>query len=565
MRHRAGERVTLAVAVVFASLTVVVVRAAPELAFAGASWWLLALEVGCGIALAVSGVAAHRRTRTRAAGPLISLAGIVWLTREWSTPAAITPLMFTLGLLMPPLVVALVAHALLRLGDGGWTRVVIIGYAVTLVLQGFVPNLFFDPQAEGCSGCPSNLLLVHADTSMSSLLTQVGLLAAALWSVAAVLAILARRVAPWHRWLWWPAAGPAVALLGLTAASSVHAVVGSSAATVTDTAWRWEAALLWILAVGLAADRLQSTLMRRTLSRTTVRLARREHADLRTTLADLVGDPALRLVFPTSDGQLVDTAGQVTELTSKSASTTLTRDGVAVAYVCHRPGALDNPTVLSEIANVAGLSLDHERFGALATAHLASLQTSRARIVARRDTERRRLERDLHDGAQQAMVSLILAIRIAMQQASDEPRTQLLLQRCADEVATALSDLRSVAHGLYPAALNEEGLGSALQELAESTPVVLDDHGLGGSRLPTAVESTAYFVTRSAVQQFVRGSGRIDLWPGPDRLRVEVVVDAYAGNSLTDLEDRVGALAGRITVSTTHPDAAVLTLDLPCG
>ena len=173
--------------------------------------------------------------------------------------------------------------------------------------------------------------------------------------------------------------------------------------------------------------------------------------------------------------------------------TPLTRGATTVAYLDHHAPLLDPDTAV--IAQVAQLSLDNERLHAERTAQLRELRASRVRIVAAADRERRRLERDLHDGAQQRLVSLALGIRLTegMTPPRRSARQRCILADAETEVAAALTALRTIARGLFPRELADEGLEAALETFAETDPTPVDLELDLPDRAPSAVESAAFF------------------------------------------------------------------------
>src|SRR5262249_17354729 len=157
---------------------------------------------------------------------------------------------------------------------------------------------------------------------------------------------------------------------------------------------------------------------RATLARLVVELAGSPApGGLEAALARSLGDTGLRLAYPLADGSYVDTDGR--ELTVEPSATPLVRDGIEVARLSHRPGLLDAPELADTVARAARLALDHERLQAELRAQLEDLRASRARVLTAGDGERRRLERDLHDGAQQRLVGLSLELRLARASAAD--------------------------------------------------------------------------------------------------------------------------------------------------
>jgi signal transduction histidine kinase len=202
------------------------------------------------------------------------------------------------------------------------------------------------------------------------------------------------------------------------------------------------------------------------------------------------------------------------------------------------------------------------------------LAASRARIVAAGDRERGRLERNLHDGAQQRLVSLALTLRAAERLVETKPAAaRTLLGEAADELARALEELRELARGLHPAVLAQRGLGAALETLAARAPLPVElDCGLPG-RLEPAAEAAAYYVVSEALTNAVKHAGagavRVTACLEGDRLAVEVADDGCGGASfasgsgLQGLADRVEALGGRLRVTSPPGTGTVLRAELP--
>jgi signal transduction histidine kinase len=235
-----------------------------------------------------------------------------------------------------------------------------------------------------------------------------------------------------------------------------------------------------------------------------------------------------------------------------------------VALLAHRPNRLDDPGLVVEIAATARLALENERLQAQVRAHLEDLRASRTRIVEQGDAERRRLERNLHDGAQQRLVSLALSLRLARLGCETETDAAALEQAEA-EVRQALGELRGLAHGLYPAALTEEGLGAALEALAEQATSPLALGPLPQGRLDPNVEAAAYFVVAEILKRSRPGRATVDAARGDGRLVLKIVTDQQPPQELTDLEDRVGALDGRLLVEHPLSGGTRIRAELPCG
>jgi PAS domain S-box-containing protein len=214
---------------------------------------------------------------------------------------------------------------------------------------------------------------------------------------------------------------------------------------------------------------------------------------------------------------------------------------------------------------------------AIANAHAREeLAASRARIVEAGDAERRRLERNLHDGAQQRLVATSLSVRIAAGRAEDDPALRAMLDRAGDELALALEELRELARGLHPAILSDHGLRAAIETLADRAPVPVEvDVTLDGARLPETIEAAAYYVVAEALTNMAKharaSEARVRVHRNDGRAYVEVVddgvggADEAGGSGLRGLVDRVEALGGLLTVSSPEGAGTRVRAELPAG
>lgn len=206
----------------------------------------------------------------------------------------------------------------------------------------------------------------------------------------------------------------------------------------------------------------------------------------------------------------------------------------------------------------------------------AGLQESAKRIVSAQDEERRRLARDLHDGAQQRLVALSLALRLARRGAAGgEPPTEMALDRASEELALALTELRELARGIHPAVLRDGGLSAAIESLAERSPVPATVTAAPKFRLPAPVEATAYFIVSEAltnVAKYARASGvTISVRQSDGMLLVEVAddgiggADPTSGSGLRGLADRATALGGHLRLDSPPGHGTRLLAEVPCG
>jgi signal transduction histidine kinase len=228
---------------------------------------------------------------------------------------------------------------------------------------------------------------------------------------------------------------------------------------------------------------------------------------------------------------------------------------------------------LVAFVGIPGLSLLGRAYGELAaqllgsspdpqlTAQVTELEGARSRIIAAADAERRRIERDLHDGAQQRLVALALTLRMAETRAQEgDPEATELIRSAGDEAGLALKDLRDLARGIHPAILTNRGLAAALDDLAARATVPVEVTGVPPERLPDQVEAAAYFVVSECLANVGKhaqaSSATVDVRPGGDGLTVEVRddgtggADAENGSGIQGLRDRVGALGGRLSVDS---------------
>jgi signal transduction histidine kinase len=229
---------------------------------------------------------------------------------------------------------------------------------------------------------------------------------------------------------------------------------------------------------------------------------------------------------------------------------------------------------LLPFAFLGGLLRTHvSRLDAELRARVEELRASRARIVQAADEERRRLERNLHDGAQARLVALALLLRSARRQAESDPGLAELLDRAQEELHTSLEELRELARGIHPAVLTDRGLEPALQALSARTPVPVTVEVDAPERLPGAVESAAYFVVSEAltnVAKYAKAShAAVTVRQTNGRVRVEVRddgvggADATGGSGLRGLADRVSALDGTLSLDSPPGRGTRLRAEIP--
>jgi signal transduction histidine kinase len=209
-------------------------------------------------------------------------------------------------------------------------------------------------------------------------------------------------------------------------------------------------------------------------------------------------------------------------------------------------------------------------------ARVADLRDARQRIIAAADEERRRIERDLHDGAQQRLVALATMLSLAEARFKTDPdRAAELVTRARQEAELAVKDLRDLARGIHPAVLSDLGLAAAVDALAGRAPVPVDVTGVPSTPLPNAVEAAAYFVIAEALTNVAKYAHATACWVclslDDGRLRVEIRddgvggADPSTGSGLLGLRDRVEALDGSLEVESPPGDGTTVIVELPAG
>jgi signal transduction histidine kinase len=302
--------------------------------------------------------------------------------------------------------------------------------------------------------------------------------------------------------------------------------------------------------------------------------------DLRAALARTLGDPSLELAYwvPAS-GRYVDAGGHPVEFPRPESGRTATvveREGEPVAALIHDPALAENDELVQSVCAAAALTLENARLQAELRAGLAELQASRARLVEATDTERRRIERDLHDGTQQRLVSIAMALGLAESKlGTDRPAVQPVLREAREALAVALAELRELTQGIRPAILVERGLAPALDDLARRAALPVRLEVAISGRLPEQVESAAYFVASEALANAAKHSHasevRLTAAQEPGALVLEIADDgiggaaAGGGTGLRGLADRVEALGGRLTVSSPPGRGTAVRAEIPCA
>ena len=300
--------------------------------------------------------------------------------------------------------------------------------------------------------------------------------------------------------------------------------------------------------------------------------------DLRDALARALGDPSLTLAYWLPDyGCYSDSEGRLIELPGPESgrTTTLIQQGSSqVAALLHDPALNDEPELLAAVTAAAGIAIENGRLHAQLRAHLVELRASRARIIDVGQKERQRLERNLHDGAQQRLIALSLELSALERRLEDDPEARASLDQARREIAISLEELRDVARGLHPAVVSGHGLEIALEQLAARAPVPVRLVVQLDGRLPEPLEVAAYYLVSESLANVGKHAHATSATVAVSRVDGEVIVeivddggggaDTELGSGLRGLADRVEALGGRLRVWSPEGGGTRVRAEIPC-
>jgi signal transduction histidine kinase len=579
--RRSRRRIALAVAV-FASAAAVSISVAVALAGAGADRGLVAVARGLivGVPLAVGLHTWYRRPAERFGLVLLGAGAATFVS---SLAEADDEVLYSVGRLAGWLVEAFLVYLFLSFPTGRITdrvdRFIALAMAAVVLVM-YLPRLFLAESFEvpspytSCVGdCPANAFfaLDSEPAIVDAFLRPFGvaLVFAVMVVVVVRLVQRLRGATPVSRRMLAPVLAVAIARAAVLGIAIV-------ARQVESTAWPLEVAS-WLLALAVPTIAVAFFLgllqWRLFAARTLQSLAAclrdlPNPATLRQAFADAFKDPSIEFVFPAgdADGGWLDSNGRPATLPAPSAGRRVSdvrHHGAVVAAIVHDEGLQARPELVEAAAAMAAVVLDNQRLEAQAEASIRELRRSRARIASSAESERRRIERDLHDGAQQRLVALRIELELAGEVVREDPEQGAArLRELEQELDEALEELRSLAHGVYPPLLADRGLPDALKSVAirSAIPVELEVGGL--DRYRPEVESAVYFCVLEAMQNVLKhaaGARRIVVRAGIDargELRFSVhddgagTDDLRAGAGITNMQDRLAAVGGEVTVSS---------------
>ena len=520
----------------------------------------------------LSGIVAWWRRPDSRLGPLMVTVGFVTAVSALQWAEAVVP--HTLGQLVDLLPPVLILHCFLAYPSGRLrTRVergvVVAGYACAVALQVVKLTLGSDP---------TSALTTVPEPALAALVEQLQLLSVSALLLLGVLLLVLRR-----RREGRPSRRPAVLLtdafgLGLIMLALLF-VAGLDQWSTVVTIRHVTYAVLGLVPVAFLAGLLDARLARGDAGVRLVEMLGDPVPDLRAPLAQALHDPSVQVAYwlPEFDSW-ADQDGQPTTLPAEGearVARVIRREGVPVAALVVDRSLQEERELLDAVAAAAGLALENGRLNVELRARLAELQGSRTRLLEAGQSERRRLERDLHDGAQQRLVALSLELGMLEDSLGTDSAAQVRLARARSEVAASLAELRDVARGLYPAVLSGHGLAVALESLAARSvvPVHLAVDVVG--RLPEPVEIAAYYVVCESLANVGKhaqaGSADVAVTRADGWMTVRVAddgiggADTERGSGLRGLADRVEALGGRLRIWSPPGGGTRLEARVPCG
>jgi len=522
--------------------------------------------VGCGLFL-------WSRRRANRLGQLMIIVGMLWLFGRTLTLVP-NPVVYTAGLWLTDLWAPAFALFLLSFPTGRLTSradlaIVGIFLFVTVPLE-FIWFLFLVlDNGLNALGIAPNESAAHVIDTIQRYLISLG-------SVLLVIAIGRR---------WLRSSGPVRRQMTPVLVGAVAILLQSASWIFLSSGTRLEPLdnLIFLAQIAIPIAvlfvMLQSRMARAGVADLVVELGQTPTpARLRDALANALGDPTLQVAYwDASQDRFVDAAGMtldLTEIGAGQAVTMLERDGVREAAIVHDAILLDDPGLMAAVASAMRLAVENDRLTAMVQEQLQEVRASRARIVEAGDLERRRVERDLHDGAQQRLVLLSLELQVARRALGDagDPAVRRSLDRAAEEALAALAELRDLALGIHPLILTESGLGEAVESLADRTSVDVSVD-VGSERYSPAVEGAAYFVISEAlanVTKYAKASkARVRVRGLDDHLSIEIEddgvggADPRSGSGLRGLADRLAVLDGTMTIVSPPGGGTRISAQIP--
>jgi signal transduction histidine kinase len=511
--------------------------------------------------------------------------GFAWFASMLT--ASQNPVLFTFGQVTYPLQYASGLYLILSFPSGrlrGTLDRAMLAITIILITVGNLTWLLFaDSHRTMCPTCPANLLEVTRDDAVVKAVFYLFRLAGIVIALTAIglLAMRWRRASHAQRHAVMPVAVAGVVAFAAFIAAYLARLLGVPGPTVFDALAFYASAAV---PVAVFAVLIQRRLAHGAVAGLVVELGRRggagPAADPRDALARALGDPSLALGYWFgAESRYVDRDGRPVERPGPGSgrrSTVVERDGQPVALLIHDAALEHNAKLVESACAAAGLALENERLAAELRARLAELQASRARLVEATDVERRRIERDLHDGTQQRLTWIAMSLGLVDSKLpANGAQAKPLVAETREALAAAMAELRALTHGIHPAILTERGLPAALEELCSRSAVPAHLRLFLDGRLPAPVETAAYYVVSEALTNAAKHSGASEVRVAATRERGQLIVEVAdqgvggagtgKGFGLRGLADRVEALGGQFSVSSPPGQGTTLRAEFPCG
>jgi len=532
------------------------------------------LQLVMGTTFVLAGALAWRARPGNRTGAIMVLYGVATLIGRFLMELE-APLAVTAGLVIGDCSAAVFVYLLLAFPYGRlWSRSDWLILGPVIMVFGPLELLWL-----AVLELPGNLLLISADAGIADAVDwlQRILLGIADLALAVVLVRRWLRASPPMRRALAPVLFGAAAITVGTFTLLWDKVAGARTDLIS-----WITAISFVaLPVVLLANLLRVRLARTAVGGLVVDLRRGgDPSHLRDALRRALGDPSLELAFWLPEyGAYADLDGNALALPAEDgqiAITVLERgDGSRVAALIHDRSLTQEGDLLAEVAAAAAMALENARLQTELLANLDELHGARERVVEAAAGERRRLERDLHDGAQQRLVTLAIALARLERRLAGDPETRALVAEAKREAKGSLQELRDLAHGIHPAALSTHGLAAALQSLASTAPVPVGLEVELVERLPPGAEAAAYFLVSEALANTAKHARASSASVAVHRENGIVVVevdddgiggaDTAVGSGLRGLTERVEALQGSLLVRSPAGAGTHLRAEIPCA
>lgn len=515
-------------------------------------------------------------------GTWMVITSFIWLGQflAWSNSS----LVFTVGLIISAAFPIALVETMVRFPTGRiesgidrWVMRTVIGVVALLLIS----LLFTNADRIGYEDSPSNLLLITDSATVSTVLYIIANAAAVVLTLILIRSFIGKytNASPPMRRLLGPVLWTSTVLLALLGASSVFSLAtldapeGIVGILASLTAMWLPLAFL----VGLFSSRL---VRGQALGLMLERVAHEnDPIRMQDAVAEALGDPSVKLAFwlPESE-RFVDARGlPITRPApgSDRAASEVTTEGRLVALIIHDGALLEEPEKIEAVSMGAALAFENARLEAEVRANVAELRASRSRIVEAGDAARREIERNLHDGAQQNLISLALKLQMARSRIESDPREAVeIIDGASAELEQTLAELRELARGIHPAVLSDRGLDAALLALAHRAPLPVEVGQMPDGRLPEPIEAAAYYVVAESLTNVVRyaeaSRAKVDISRANGIVRIRVADDGIGGadprqgSGLNGLADRIAALDGTLALKSPNGIGTVVEVEIPC-